>query len=49
MALLYKLGNVEIWSVPEVWGVDYYVYGITVSGDPVVCPSLGMARERAAR
>lgn len=46
MALIFKNGPIEIWSVPEVWGVDYYVYGIT--SDPIVCPSLGMAREVAA-
>ncbi len=49
MALLFKNGPIEIWSVPEIWGVDYYVYGVTLSGDPRICPSLGMAREVAAR
>lgn len=49
MALISKNGSVEIWQVSESWGDDFYVYGITNSGDPVVCPSLGMAREVAAR
>jgi hypothetical protein len=48
MELIYKNGTVEIWAVTEAWGVDYYVYGVTRSGDPKVCPSLGMAREIAA-
>lgn len=48
MALIFKNGAIEIWSVPEIWGVDYYVYGVTLSGDPRICPSLGMAREVAA-
>lgn len=44
-----KHGAIEIWSVTESCGVDYWVYGVTDSGDPRVCPSLGMAREVAAR
>ena len=46
MTLVFKNGAVEIWAVTESYGVDYYVYGVT--RDPIVCPSLGMARERAA-
>jgi hypothetical protein len=42
-------GSIEIWSVVESWGTDYYVYGVTVGGDPIVCPSIGMAHEVAAR
>lgn len=49
MALLFKNGAIEIWSVNESWGVDFYVYGVTASGDPRVCPSIGMAYEVAAR
>jgi hypothetical protein len=49
MRLIFKNGAIEIWSVNESWGTDYYVYGVTVSGDPRVCPSLGMAHEVAAR
>jgi hypothetical protein len=48
MKLIFKLGNVEIWSIPETWETDFYVYGVTASGDPRVCPSLGMAHEVAA-
>lgn len=46
MTLVFKDGPVEIWAVTEAHGVDYYVYGVT--RDPIVCPSLGMAREKAA-
>ena len=46
--LIFKQGSIEIWSVTEQWGTDYYVYGVTVGGDPHVCPSLGMAYEVAA-
>lgn len=49
MRLLFKRGNIEIWSVPETWGTDFYVYGVTTGGDPITCPSLGMAHEVAAR
>jgi hypothetical protein len=48
MKLIFKLGKVEIWAVSESYGTDYYVYGVTASGDPRVCPSLNMAREVAA-
>lgn len=47
MNLIFKNGAVEIWAIVEAWGTDYWVYG--VHNDPVVCPSLGMAREIAAR
>jgi hypothetical protein len=46
MTLIYKRGPIEIWAVPEMWGTDYWVYGIR--SDPVVCPSRGMAHELAA-
>jgi len=46
--LIDKSGEIEIWEVQMPYGFDYYVYGITLSGDPIVCPSLGMAREKAA-
>jgi hypothetical protein len=49
MKLIEKRGNIEIWAITEAWGVDFYVYGVTQSGDPVVCPSLGMAQSKAAR
>ena len=44
MKLIEKYGNIEIWLVDG----EYYVYGVTLSGDPRVCPSLGLAREVAA-
>lgn len=47
MRLIAKYGRVEIWEVSETYGFDFYVYGVL--SDPVVCPSLGMAREVAAR
>ncbi len=37
-----------IYEVREPYGSDFYVYGVTVGGDPRVAPSLGMAREIAA-
>lgn len=49
MRLIYKSGPVEIWEVTEQHGSDFYVYGVTIGGDPIICPSLGMAREVAAR
>jgi hypothetical protein len=48
MRLIEKRGKYEIWEVRESWGFDYYVYGYYDSGDPRVCPSLGMAREYAS-
>jgi hypothetical protein len=44
MRCIFKSGQIEIWQV----GGDFYVYGVRDSGDPVVCPSEGMAREVAA-
>jgi hypothetical protein len=49
MTLVFKNNAVEIWSVNERWGIDFWVYGATASGDPRVCPSIGMAYEIAAR
>lgn len=46
MKLIYRRGKIEIWQVSESYGFDYYVYGVL--SDPIVCPSLGMAREKAA-
>ncbi|MBC7102069.1 MAG: hypothetical protein H5U13_02410 [Parvibaculum sp.] len=48
MTLIYRNGGGEIWTAAEAWGFDYYVYGVTRSGDPKVCPSEGMAYEVAA-
>lgn len=44
MKLIYKKGKVEVWLVDG----EYFVYGYYRSGDPRVCPSLGMAMEVAA-
>lgn len=44
MKLIEKRGSIEIWQVDG----EYYVYGVTLGGDPRICPSLGMAREVAA-
>lgn len=41
--LIQKSGQIEIWEVDG----EFYVYGIL--SDPIVCPSLGMAREKAAQ
>lgn len=40
--LIHKTDSAEIWEMDG----EYYVYGIT--GDPRVCPSIGMAMEVAA-
>jgi hypothetical protein len=46
MTLIEKHGNIEIWC--DNAADEFYVYGVTRSGDPCVCPSIGMAREVAA-
>jgi hypothetical protein len=46
--LIEKRGKVEIWEVTVGGVTEWYVMGVTVSGDPRVCPSLGMAYEVAA-
>lgn len=48
MVKIYEVGKVSVWAVTEAWGTDYWVYGVTNSGDPRVCPSHGMALEIAA-
>jgi hypothetical protein len=45
MELILKDGPVEIWRI----GAEFAVYGVTVGGDPIWCPSIGMAHEVAAR
>jgi hypothetical protein len=45
MKLIFREGKIEIWSV----GHEFYVYGITLGGDPMVCPSIGMAWAMAAK
>jgi len=47
MQMVFKNGAIEIWAVTEAHGVDFYVYGVLA--DPIVCPSLDMARAKAAR
>ena len=49
MKLISRHGKIEIWEVVEQHGSDFYVYGVTEGGDPIVCPSLDMASEVAAR
>lgn len=46
--LIQKNGTVEIWEFPasENMPIEWAVYGRT--GDPIFCPSLGMAQEKAA-
>jgi hypothetical protein len=39
--LIFKNGSIEIWTVNESWGTDYY-------GNPIACPSIGLAYEIAA-
>lgn len=48
MTLLEKRSQFEIWAVREAYGIDYYVYGYYLNGDPKVCPSLAMARAYAS-
>lgn len=43
--LIHKHGAIEIWQV----GAEFFVYGVTMGGDPRICPSLGMAYEVAAQ
>jgi hypothetical protein len=43
--LIHKQGDIEIWTA----GDEYLVFGVTMGGDPIACPSLGMAYEVAAR
>lgn len=45
MRLIEKRGKIEIWQSRDG---EFYVYGVTIGGDPRVVPSLGMAREVAA-
>lgn len=44
MKLVFKSQKIEIWQVSEKYGFDYYVYGVTNSGDPVIAPSFDMAK-----
>lgn len=45
MALIFKQGEIEIWTA----GNEFLVFGVTLGGDPIACPSIGMAYEVAAR
>lgn len=42
MKLIHKRNAAEIWLIDG----EYFVYGVL--RDPIVCPSLGMAMEKAA-
>lgn len=42
--LISKTDRTEIWLIEG----EYFVYGVTASGDPRVCHSEGMARALAA-
>jgi hypothetical protein len=43
--LIFRLANVEIWTA----GTEFLVFGVTVGGDAIACPTIGMAHEIAAR
>lgn len=47
MFLVFDANNsmTQIWANRESYGWDFFVYGLTESGDPRVCPSLAMACE----
>jgi hypothetical protein len=45
MRLIFKQGQIEIWDI----GNEFLVFGVTLGGDPIACPSIGMAYEVAAR
>ena len=49
MFLIFDADNsrTQIWASCESYGWDFFVYGLTRSGDPRICPSLGMACELA--
>lgn len=49
MKRIHRSGRIEIWEVRESYGRAYFVYGVTAGGDPIVCPSIGMAFEVASR
>lgn len=42
MKLIFRTARAEIYKIDG----EFYVYGVT--GDPIVCPSEGMARSVAA-
>lgn len=46
MHLIEKTARYEIWHF--IAEDEYAVYGVYSSGDPRICPSIGMAREVAA-
>ena len=49
MFLIFDANNslIQIWANRESYGWEFFVYGLTASGDPRVCPSLAMACELA--
>lgn len=46
MIMIEKHGKIEIWHDTDA--DEFYVYGVTFSGDPRICPSICMARAVAA-
>lgn len=46
MKLIERTSRYEIWYFAA--DDEYAVYGVYNSGDPRICPSIGMAREVAA-
>ena len=49
-AVVFNYGTGLFGRVIECYrfGEDFFLYGVTTSGDPRVLPSIGMAREVAA-
>ena len=47
MKMIFKRGVIEIYECSEIYGVEFYVYGVTLSGEPRVVASIGMAMETA--
>lgn len=49
MFLIFDANNstTQIWANREGYGWEFFVYGLTESGDARVCPSLAMACDLA--
>lgn len=47
MKQLYKNGKTEIWGFYSDGVFEFGVYGVYDSGDPRMCPSIGMALDAA--
>lgn len=48
MKLIERNGDTEIWVSQESYGLEFWVYGCTESGDPFTAPNIDMARQIAA-